>query len=147
MRLSKDTPENALGTAVAVLLDEATGKIILSFNQRMALPHWRLPGGRIKSRDLDPKRPFDGRLAAHNAIRNIVKHVTGLSIIRLNFITENPRVDRGGLYVFAGIILHNMRVQLGPIKIQMFSSEEILGSDQTLGLCRESIEEALRWKG
>jgi hypothetical protein len=149
MFLKKDTPENALGTAVAVLWDEATDKIILSLNERTAAPHWRLLGGRIKSRDIDRERPFDGRLAAHNAIRNVIKHVLGLSI-KLHFVAENKRVRSGGLYVFTGLILRGMPVQPMNgelIQFQGFSPEEIRSSDLTQQTCRESIEEALAWKG
>ncbi|MFA6503061.1 MAG: hypothetical protein WCT45_02275 [Candidatus Paceibacterota bacterium] len=149
MFLKPDTPEDGLGTAVAVLMDEMSGKIVLSLDQRLDFQHWRLIGGRIKSRDFDPRRPFDGQLAAHNAIKTIVKRTIGLSF-PLRYVAENQRGKSGALYVFAGMILHTMRIQQPdnvPVQLRMFSDREILSSDQVLKRCKEAVEEALAWKG
>lgn len=140
--------EKTYGTAVSVILEEATGRIIFCIDHKKRKGFWRLPGNSVKEHDLiNPDCPQNTDSAARNAIAVIVKKTIGIAI-PLQFVMKKPRACMGPLYVFTGLLPRDTQaesVDSERILVQSFSLEEIRELHDISSIHRQIAKEIVLW--
>lgn len=121
-----ETTEKTYGTAISVILEEATGKIIFCIDRKKREGFWRLPGNSIREHDLNPGYPQNIDSGARSAIAVVVKKTIGITI-PLQFVMKKPRARMDPLYVFTGLLPRDTQAEAidsRRILVQSFSLEE-----------------------
>ena len=72
--------EGEYGAVTLFIVEELTNRIVLCMNLKSMNQFWRLPGSKIKHKDLHAKYPSDESRAARNAARDLAGKIVNFYV-------------------------------------------------------------------